>query len=290
MLQAIFSTVSGRERQIRRTSSASCMERTVANGTDNGGRPGPDSAGRHGDATRSGAATPPRAPVVHRLETASDATPTTLATAVRPAPPHTGSYPAQTTVSSLPRRPRGKVWKYMSDQQQASGESSARSAASTTPDAESVAAQLTGTGTGAGKPPTASTSEGTDAEKATASEPEAGADTTTATGEAGGTTTAEVTAGKAEKAASDPAEPGEAKAEAEAEAGENAKGTSGSSPPRRPRTGTARERSPPRRPGSSTRPSRSPPPPTAARPSPPRARSGGPRSRCSPVPPWRAPS
>ncbi|GHA27881.1 hypothetical protein GCM10010372_29760 [Streptomyces tauricus] len=41
MLQAIFSTVSGRERQIRRTSSASCMERTVTNGTDKTVDPGP---------------------------------------------------------------------------------------------------------------------------------------------------------------------------------------------------------------------------------------------------------
>ncbi len=126
----------------------------------------------------------------------------------------------------------------MSDQQQASGESSARSAASSTPDAEAVAAQLTGAG--AGKPQTASTSEGTDAGRATASEPQAGTDTgTDAEAEAGATATPKAEANPdadtdtdtdadtdAEKAASGPAEGGKPEAEAEAEAGASAQAVS----------------------------------------------------------------
>ncbi|PSM39661.1 hydrogenase expression protein [Streptomyces dioscori] len=118
----------------------------------------------------------------------------------------------------------------MSDQQKAPGESSASAAEAGTPDAEAVAAQLAGSGTG--KPQTASTSEGTDAGKAAASEPEAGADP------------APSAAPDAEKAGSDPAtkatkatKAGKPEAEAETEpeagagagAGENAQGAAGSS-------------------------------------------------------------
>jgi hypothetical protein len=60
----------------------------------------------------------------------------------------------------------------MSDQQQASGDSSARKAVAATPDADGVAARLTG----AGEPPAASTPEGADAEKAAGNEAAAGAD------------------------------------------------------------------------------------------------------------------
>ncbi|MFE1797170.1 RICIN domain-containing protein [Streptomyces sp. NPDC059517] len=110
----------------------------------------------------------------------------------------------------------------MSDQQQASGESSARAAEAGTPDAEAVAAQLSGDG--AGKPQTASTSEGTDAGKRAASEPEAGADPTPAPSAA---------APDAEKAGSDPEKAGKPEAEAGAGAGagagENEQGPTGSS-------------------------------------------------------------
>ncbi|MGW0336716.1 ricin-type beta-trefoil lectin domain protein [Streptomyces sp. NPDC003011] len=61
----------------------------------------------------------------------------------------------------------------MSDQQQASEDSSARKAVAATPDAESVEARLTG----AGEPSTASAPEGSDAGRAAASEAAAGADT-----------------------------------------------------------------------------------------------------------------
>ncbi|MFF3484537.1 ricin-type beta-trefoil lectin domain protein [Streptomyces sp. NPDC002701] len=68
----------------------------------------------------------------------------------------------------------------MSDQQQASGESSGREAAAATPDAEAVAARPTGTGNGTGKPQTASEPEGNDAETAGAGGPEAGSGASTA--------------------------------------------------------------------------------------------------------------
>ncbi|MBQ0852057.1 RICIN domain-containing protein [Streptomyces sp. BH-SS-21] len=124
----------------------------------------------------------------------------------------------------------------MSDQQQASGESSTRAAETGTPDADAVAAQLSGAG--ASKPPTASTSEGTDAGKAAASEPEAGADPAPSS-----TPSAPDADADAEKAGSGPAKAGKpeaeagakgeagAKAEPEAEAktGENAQGATGSS-------------------------------------------------------------
>ncbi|MEU9352560.1 RICIN domain-containing protein [Streptomyces griseoloalbus] len=61
----------------------------------------------------------------------------------------------------------------MSEQQQASNEPSAPKAAAAAPDAEAVAAALTG----AAKPPTASAPEGTGAGRTAATEPEAGADT-----------------------------------------------------------------------------------------------------------------
>ncbi|MFD6290804.1 RICIN domain-containing protein [Streptomyces sp. NPDC060205] len=125
----------------------------------------------------------------------------------------------------------------MSDQQKAPGESSAPAAEAGTPDAEAVAAQLTGSGTG--KPQTASTSEGTDAGQAAASEPAAGADPAPASAPDADTDT------DTEKAGSDPSKAGkpeaetetkaETKAEAEAGAGagagagENAQGAAGSS-------------------------------------------------------------
>ncbi|MFE7071363.1 ricin-type beta-trefoil lectin domain protein [Streptomyces sp. NPDC057620] len=118
----------------------------------------------------------------------------------------------------------------MSDQQQASGESSTRAAETGTPDADAVAAQLSGAG--ASKPPTASTSEGTDAGKAAASEPEAGSDPAPSS-------TPSAPDADAEKAGSGPAKAGkpeaEAGAKAEAEAGpgaktgENAQSATGSS-------------------------------------------------------------
>ncbi|MDQ1033743.1 hypothetical protein QFZ75_000159 [Streptomyces sp. V3I8] len=71
----------------------------------------------------------------------------------------------------------------MSDQQRASGETSAPHTAATTPDAEAVAAQITGTG----KPPTTSAQQGGAAGKAAEGGPEAGADTGTGTGTKTGT-------------------------------------------------------------------------------------------------------
>ncbi|MGC5567745.1 ricin-type beta-trefoil lectin domain protein [Streptomyces sp. FR-108] len=110
----------------------------------------------------------------------------------------------------------------MSDQQQASGEPSARAAASGTPEAEAVAAQLTGPA--AGKPQTASTREGSDAGKAAASEPETGADTDTDTDTDTGT--GKAVGEPAKEPAEGPAQAGKPEAEAEAETGGNAKALS----------------------------------------------------------------
>ncbi|WP_314408260.1 RICIN domain-containing protein [Streptomyces sp. DSM 40484] len=122
----------------------------------------------------------------------------------------------------------------MSDQQQASGDPSARAAASGTPDAEAVAAQLTGPA--AGKPQTASTPEGGDAGKAAASEPEAGTgpdantgtdpDTDVAAGTTPGTDTGKAAGEPAKEPAEEPAEAGRPEVAAEAETGGNAKALS----------------------------------------------------------------
>jgi len=91
----------------------------------------------------------------------------------------------------------------MSDQQQTSGESSARRTPATPPDAETVAARLVGTG----KPRTASTPKAAEPEGAPAGEPEAGAGTdeetrpAPATGRSRtGTTTGDAAAGGAGEA------------------------------------------------------------------------------------------
>ncbi|MEU9185712.1 RICIN domain-containing protein [Streptomyces sp. NPDC048484] len=110
----------------------------------------------------------------------------------------------------------------MSDQQQASGESSAHETATTSPDAEAVAAQLTGTG----EAQTAPVPQGTDAGSSAPSGPEAGGDTeeesrptpspSTEGLKAGETASAEATAEEAESG--------------EAQGGENEKGAAENPP------------------------------------------------------------
>ncbi|MFS8202180.1 RICIN domain-containing protein [Streptomyces sp. CWNU-52B] len=115
----------------------------------------------------------------------------------------------------------------MSDQQQATGESSAREAAATSPDAESVEAQLTGSG----KPRTASEPKGADAGKAAASRSaaddgaESGDGDTAGTGAASEKAAKETQGAEGDKAENGNAEAAAGKAEPESGAGPEASAT-----------------------------------------------------------------